>query len=231
MHPRREGRGEPRRDHGAHFQEEQRSRERGRHDESALHVDELGVRSVLQRDRPRLERHAADRARTRSGSDDLGVHRARVLDAGDRGRRRRGRGRSAGAAVAGPPSARATPPDLPPRYFPGSRRNFSRQPALQKKKSFPSWTTECFVVAGSTSMPQTRSFTVPGGWASGQRWKRHRVHGSPLAASARSAISITQGRGWDRGPERALPDPTSGGFAPSRACRRPGRRGARERTT
>ena len=47
--------------------------------EAARHVDELGVRRLLERDRARLERHAADRARPGLVAHDLRVHRAGPL--------------------------------------------------------------------------------------------------------------------------------------------------------
>ena len=48
--------------------------------EAARHVDQLGIRRVLERDHARLERHAADRAGARRVADDLRVHRAGVFD-------------------------------------------------------------------------------------------------------------------------------------------------------
>ena len=56
------------------------SAERERQPEAPRHVDQLGVRLVLERDDARLERHPADRARARLVADDLRVHRAGVFD-------------------------------------------------------------------------------------------------------------------------------------------------------
>src|SRR5439155_4477456 len=48
--------------------------------EPPRHVDELRIRSFIERNGARLERHAADRARPRLVAHDFRMHRARVLD-------------------------------------------------------------------------------------------------------------------------------------------------------
>src|SRR3546814_1743953 len=65
-------------DHVAHCIEEQRHGEERTPPEAAAHVDQLGIRAFVERDCFRLERHAADRAGSRSLLADLRVHRAGV---------------------------------------------------------------------------------------------------------------------------------------------------------
>jgi hypothetical protein len=83
------------RQHVPHREEEQRRRQRGRDPEAPLHVDPLRVLDLLRGDRARLERHPADRARSRRVAHDLRMHRAGPLDL--RAGRRHGRGRFRGA--------------------------------------------------------------------------------------------------------------------------------------
>ena len=71
------------------------SAKRGRDPEAPRHVDELGIRPVVERDGTRLERHAADRTRARRVADDLRMHRT-----GEAGSWRR-RGRAADASALG----------------------------------------------------------------------------------------------------------------------------------
>ena len=66
-------------EHVAHGERHHRRRQRHARPEAARHVHELGIGPLLDLDRPRLERHAADRARARLVAHDLRVHRARVL--------------------------------------------------------------------------------------------------------------------------------------------------------
>ena len=107
----------------------------------------------------------------------------------------------AGAARAPPiPSPRdRRPTDISPG--PGGTSRGS--PRCRRSSSSPRETVECFVRAGSTSMPQTRSFTVSGG---GEEGSVGRFIGSIMPA-----LPATR--------------------AASRGCRRPGRRGAPARTT
>ncbi len=88
--------------HPAHRDEQQRQGERRADPEPPRHVHEFGVGRFLERNRARLESHAADRAFARTRLHHLGMHRADVLGAGGRLWYRRLERHPAGWAGAGP---------------------------------------------------------------------------------------------------------------------------------
>ena len=122
----------------AHVDRHQRRGERQADPEAATHVGQFGIGRIVQRDRGRLQRHAADRAGARPDLAHLGMHRAGV------DRRRPSLGGS-GAARGVRDSARGRP-----RTSCGSRRSRSGRPARRASRV-------CGVFAGSTVMPQTGS--------------------------------------------------------------------------
>ena len=69
---------EIRRNHSEHRKQHHRQPEDSGDVEAPLHVDELGIRSLVERDVLRLERHAALRATARSDLPHLRMHRAGV---------------------------------------------------------------------------------------------------------------------------------------------------------
>ncbi len=69
----------------AHFEDEDRDRQRKTDPEPARHVDKFGIRTGVAARELRLERHAADRAGAGTELSDLRMHRTRVDGAfGDR---------------------------------------------------------------------------------------------------------------------------------------------------
>ncbi len=67
-------------DHLRHCQNEDRRGQDEADPEPSAHRPEFGTRTLVRRHGPRLEIHAADRARSGSGTDDFRVHRAGVVD-------------------------------------------------------------------------------------------------------------------------------------------------------
>ena len=71
----------------AHLQHEHRQRERQRDLETPTHIDQFGIRRILERNLFGLQRHPADRTGAGADLPDLRIHRTDV----DRSGRRRGR--------------------------------------------------------------------------------------------------------------------------------------------
>jgi len=67
-----------RRDMAAHLEHDDRDREHKPDPEASRHIDELRIGTAFRRHLDRLERHAANRAASRSHLPDLGMHRAGV---------------------------------------------------------------------------------------------------------------------------------------------------------
>ena len=74
--------------HVAHDEDEQRDRQREAQPESPGHVDQLGIGPLVHGHRAPLQGHPADRARARSRTHDLGMHRTRPFLPGQSGRGR-----------------------------------------------------------------------------------------------------------------------------------------------
>src|SRR5258708_35143988 len=96
---------------------------------------------------------------------------------------------------AGPP--RDTSPDpigwgADARIFSGCASNFVRQPAEQKKYSFPLCTTSKRAVAVFTAIPQTGSFDLAGGGAAcGLSWRLMWSVACLLAVYIDSGVTVT----------------------------------------
>ena len=73
------------RQYGTEHRHEQWCRQRRRHQEPPAHVDEFRVLFLIEGDRARFERHAADRTAPGAVADDLRVHRANPLSLLNRG--------------------------------------------------------------------------------------------------------------------------------------------------